>query len=137
MCAQVWGKELWLLLAGVCFLSLVVPVLAQVNLGRILGAVTDQTGGVIVGAMVTVTDVDRGVSHPLVTDGAGEYSASSLLPGTYTVRAETKGFKTFERQNVVVGVGQDIRVDLALQPGEQAQTITVTEALPVVNTHEC
>ena len=102
--------------------------------GRILGAVTDQTGGAVAGATVTVLDVARGVSRTLTTDAAGEYSAPSLTPGMYTVRAEAKGFKTIDRQNILLEVGQDLRVDLTLQPGEQTQTVTVTESLPLVQT---
>ena len=79
------------LLLGIICYSL--PSAAQLNLGRIFGTVTDQSGGAIAGAMVTVLDVERGVSRPLVADDAGEYSAPSLTPGTYTVRAESKGFK--------------------------------------------
>jgi hypothetical protein len=60
--------------------------------------------------------------------------APNLIPGAYKVRAEFKGFKITERQNIILEVGQQIRVDLTLQPGEQAQTITVTEALPLVET---
>jgi hypothetical protein len=111
-----------------------VPVFAQLNLGRLYGGITDQTGGAMAGATVTVVDVERGVSRPLTTDDAGEYNAPSLTPGTYTVRAELKGFRTIQRENVMVGVGQELRVDLTMQPGEQAQTITVTESLPMVNT---
>src|ERR1700730_2869255 len=110
------------------------PAFAQLSYGRILGAVTDQTGGAIVGTAVTVTDTARGVTRTLMTDSAGEYNAPSLLPSTYTVRAEMKGFRTLDRENVVVGVGQDVRVDLTMQPGEQTQTITVTESIPMVNT---
>jgi hypothetical protein len=110
------------------------PVFGQLNYGRILGGVTDQSGGAVAGAKVEVIDVARGISHPLTTDAAGEYNASSLLPGTYTVRAEATGFKTIERQNVLVEVGQDVRVDLTVQPGEQTQTVTVTESIPVMNT---
>jgi hypothetical protein len=110
------------------------PASAQLNLGRILGAVTDQTGGAVPGATVTVLDVARGVSRTLTTDAAGEYSASSLTPGMYSVRAEAKGFKIIDRQNILLEVGQDLRVDLTLQPGEQTQTVTVTESLPLVQT---
>jgi hypothetical protein len=102
------------------------PVSAQLNLGRILGGVTDEGGGAIVGAAVTVIDVQRGVSRPLTTDEAGAYSAPSLNPGTYKVPAEAKGFKGLDRTGISVGVGQDVRVDLILQPGEQTQTVTVT-----------
>jgi hypothetical protein len=61
-------------------------------------------------------------------------TAPNLTPGTYTVRAEAKGFKKLERQNVVIQVGQEIRVDLTVQPGQQEQTVTVTESIPLVET---
>jgi hypothetical protein len=107
---------------------------AQGNAGRILGSITDQTGGAISGATVTVTDVQRGVSRALTTDDSGAFNAPNLTPGTYKVRAEFKGFKAVERDNVLLETGGEVRVDLTLQPGEQTQTITVTEALPLVET---
>lgn len=110
------------------------PTFAQVSQGRILGSVLDQSGGVVAGATVSVMDVARGVTRPLVSDSAGEFQAPGLIPGTYTVRVEAKGFKVVDRQNVVVEVGRDVRVDVELQPGDQNQTVTVTEAIPVINT---
>ena len=86
------------------------------------------------GANVTITDVDRNVSRTLTTDASGVYNAPSLLPGTYKIRAEAKGFKATERQNIIVEVGGELRIDLSMQPGEVTQTITVTEALPMVET---
>src|SRR5882762_5647870 len=117
---------------GVLLLSL--PAFSQGNFGRILGTVTDQSGGVISGATVTVLDKERGTSRTLTTDDAGAYNAPNLTPGTYTVRAEAKGFKKLERQNVVVEVGHELRIDLTVQPGEQNQTVTVTESVPLVET---
>jgi len=110
------------------------PLFAQGTAGRILGTVTDQSGGAIAGATVVVTDVDRNVPRTLTTDQSGEYSAPNLLPGNYKVRAEAKGFKTFERSGVVLQVNGEIRVDLTMQPGEVSQTITVNEAVPLVET---
>jgi hypothetical protein len=110
------------------------PVFAQLNYGRVFGGVTDQSGGVIAGATVTIIDVDRGLPRPLVTDSAGEYNAPSLLAGKYTIRVEAKGFQTVERQNVVLEVGENVRVDVTMQPGEQTQTVTVTESIPILNT---
>ena len=120
------------LLLGTLLLCL--PTFAQGSFGRILGSVTDQSGGVIAGATVTVIDTQRGVARTLTTDDAGEYNAPTLIPGAYTVRAEARGFKKIERQNVVLEVGHEIRVDLTLQPGAQEQTITITEAVPLVET---
>ena len=122
------------LIGTVLVLLLGLPAPAQLNLGRIFGSISDQSGGVIVGATVTVVDPARGVTRTLTTDTAGEYSAPSLVPSTYTVRVEFKGFKALDRQNVDVGVGQQVRLDLALQPGDQSQMVTVTESLPVIDT---
>src|SRR5882762_11902081 len=115
-------------------LLLCVPAFSQGSSGRIVGTITDANGGAITGATVTILDTQRGTSRPLTTDESGAYNAPNLTPGAYTVRAEFKGFKVTERQNVTLEVGQAIRVDLALQPGEQAQTITVTEEIPLVET---
>ncbi len=114
---------------------LVAPSLfSQGSQGRILGTITDQTGGAMAGATVTVLDVQRGVSRALTTDESGEYVAPNLTPGTYTVSAEAKGFKTAERASILLETGKDIRVDLALQPGDQDQRIVVTEEIPLVET---
>ena len=106
----------------------------QGSSGRILGVVTDQSGGNVGGATVTITDVARGVSQTLTTDSDGAYVALNLLPGTYTVRAEFKGFKIFERKNILVEVGKDARIDAVLQPGSTTETITITEEVPMVDT---
>ena len=110
------------------------PLFSQANQGTIQGGIFDQTGGAIAGATVSVIDVARGVTRALTTDAAGEYVAPSLLPGTYTVRAEAKGFRTTEHSGVLVQVGQTIRVDLTVQPGEQTQTVTVTGEIPEIDT---
>ena len=93
------------------------PAWTQGNLGRIVGAVTDQNGGAIANANVTVRDVQRGVSRTLVTDSGGEYSAPSLIPGQYEVIVEAAGFARFDRQNITVEVGQEVRVDVSLNVG--------------------
>ena len=127
-------KALQLLVGAMGVILLCLPLFSQGNFGRILGTVIDQSGGVVSGATVTVLDTQRGVARTLTTDAAGEYSAPTLIPGTYTVRVEAKGFKRVDRQNVVLEVGKEVRVDLTVQPGDQAQTITVTEAMPLVET---
>lgn len=95
---------------------------------------TDQTGGALSGATVTVTDVDRGVNRILTTDASGAVLAPNLTPGNYRVRAEFRGFKTVERDKIQVEVSQELRVDLTLAPGEQTQVVNVTETIPLVET---
>jgi hypothetical protein len=137
MSLRVWSnvpKRVLVLAAMIAAFLFYLPLSAQLNTGRISGAVSDQTGGVIAGATVSVVDVARGETRPLTTDASGLYAAPNLTPGTFTIRAEAKGFQTYERQNVAVTAGSDVRVDVVLQPGAQTQTITVTEALPIINT---
>jgi len=134
---RVWSnarKAVRLLGAAIALFAICLPLFSQGSQGTIQGGVFDQSGGAIAGATVAVTDVARGVTRSLTTDGAGEYVATTLNPGTYTVRAEAKGFRAVEHTGVLVEVGQNIRVDVVLQPGEQTQTITVTGEVPSVNT---
>jgi hypothetical protein len=109
------------------------PAFPQGNTSRILGVVTDQSGGYVAGASVTVTDVARGTSRNLTTDDSGSYVAIGLLPGTYKVHIEAKGFKTFDRQNVLLETGKDINVDAVLQTGSANEVITVTEEAPLID----
>jgi outer membrane receptor protein involved in Fe transport len=117
---------------SLCLFSL--PLFAQGNAGRILGAVTDQTGSAVVGASVTVTDLERGISRNLVTDEAGQYFAPNLLPGMYKVRVQAGGFKVLERSNIQLEVGNDVRIDLVLPPGNVMEVVQVQEEVPLVDT---
>jgi hypothetical protein len=119
---------------AVAIFLICLPAFSQGTAGRILGGVSDQSGGAMSGATITILDTARGTTRTLTTDDSGEYNAPNLLPSTYTVRAEAKGFKTAERSGILLEINKDLRVDLTLQPGEQSEKITVTEALPMVET---
>lgn len=127
-------RRMQLLGAGLGLLLLCLPIFSQVNTGRILGTVADQTGGVIAGSSVTVTNVDTGVARNLTTDTAGEYIAPNLAPGTYLVRATAMGFQALDRRGIVVEIGADVRVDVQLVPGQITQTVEVTETAPLLDT---
>lgn len=127
-------RALHLLACAIGVLLLCQPLFSQGSFGTILGTVTDTSGAVIPGATVTITNAGTGVSRKLTTDSAGAYNAPTLIPGSYSVRVEAKSFQTFESRNVLVEVGKDVRVDCTLQPGSEAQTITVTAAPPLVDT---
>jgi hypothetical protein len=138
ICKSCWGvrsgKAVQMLGGVFAVLLLCLPAFSQGSFGRILGTVSDQSGGVVSGATVTVIDTERGINRALVTDDAGAYNAPNLTAGNYTVRVEAKGFKRIERQGITIEVGHEVRVDLVVQPGEQNQTVTVTEAVPLVET---
>src|SRR5258706_4438314 len=87
-------RKMVVLLGGVLgVLLLCLPLFSQGSFGRILGTVTDQSGGVVSGATVTVGDTDRGVAKTLVTNDAGEDSAPTLNPRKNNGLAEATGFK--------------------------------------------
>jgi hypothetical protein len=127
------GNTIYLFGATLGLFLLAGALLAQGNFGRILGTVTDQTGAVLSGAVVTVIDTQRGIARSLVTDSAGAYDAPNLTPSIYTVKVEMKGFKVLDRPNIDLGVGKEIRVDLTPQPGEQSQTVIVEATAPLVD----
>ena len=106
---------------------------AQTTAGRILGSISDQTGAAVVGAQVTITDVQHGTSRSLVTTQTGDYVAPDLPAGSYKVRAEAKGFKTIERVNIELEVGKDARIDLVLSPGLVSETLVIEEDAPLVD----
>jgi carboxypeptidase family protein len=70
-------KQVVSTILGVLLFSL--ALFAQGTFGRILGTVTDQTGGVLAGATVSIIDKDRGLARTLTTDAAGEYNAPTLI----------------------------------------------------------
>src|SRR5712672_503340 len=109
-------RVVYALATATAVLVLCLPTFSQTSQGTIQGAVFDQSGGAIPNAAVTLTDVARGISRALVTDSAGQYAAT-VTPGTYTVRAEAKGFQAIEHSSVLVEVGLSVRVDLVLRPG--------------------
>jgi outer membrane receptor protein involved in Fe transport len=102
--------------------------------GRILGTVTDQSGGLVRGAQVTITNTDTGVARTLETNDAGDYVAPSLPPGPYKLVVEATGFKKIDRSGIRLEVAKDIRIDLTMQPGSVSETVTVTEQVPLVET---
>jgi hypothetical protein len=122
------------LLGATSILFLLLPsTVAQTTAGRILGSISDQTGAAVVGAQVTITDVQHGTSRTLVTTQTGDYVAPDLPAGSYKVRAEAKGFKTIERVNIELEVGKDARIDLVLSPGLVSETLVIEEDAPLVD----
>src|ERR1700735_5203223 len=129
--SEQWCRAMALALGMLIFC---LPVFSQSSMGRILGDGRDQSDASIVGANVVITDVQRGASRTLVTDGDGEYLAPNLEPGMYIITVTSSGFKRFERTNVQVEVATDVRIDIVLQTGDAAQTVIVNEDVPMINT---
>src|ERR1700753_211708 len=102
----------------VCLLVLFTATLvSQQTSGSSVGTVTDNTGAVVAGATVTLTNVDTGDRRTAATNSAGDYQFVNLIPGNYRVDVENSGFKHFIRSNVVIQVQGSTRVDASLELG--------------------
>jgi len=128
-----WPGACKCMVIALAFLCLhCLPVAAQVESGKVVGAVRDSTGAALAGAKMTVTNVGTNVSRVVTTNNAGEYVVSELLPGTYTVLAEDQGFKKAAQAPFKLDVNQVVRVDFTLTVGSINETVTVTAAEPLV-----
>jgi hypothetical protein len=107
---------------------------AQTSQGQISGQVTDSSGGVIFGAKVTITNLGTQAQRVLETNQAGDYVAPGLDAGVYSVKVETKGFKSAVRDRLQIEVGLALRADFQLTPGEVSQTVEVTSEAPLTDT---
>ena len=115
-------------ITGLAVLLLLPASLAFAQRATLTGRVTDQTGAVVPGAAITITEQDSGVATRTSTNAEGIFVAPSLLPGTYRVEARHTGFQPLLRSDVLLEVQQTARLDLTLTVGESAQAIEVTEA---------
>ncbi len=94
----------------------------------IQGTVVDSSGGAVVGATVTVTNPDTGVSKTTVTGDTGFYRVSTLVPGKYTITVEAPGFKKEVTKGVFVSAEELTGHDIVLQPGAVTESVTVLRA---------
>ncbi len=108
------------------------PIWAQVTTGNISGTVSDETGGVLPGVAVTVTNTDTGINRVVVTGDEGRYRASSLSLGNYEVQAGLTGFQTGVRSGIKLTVGREAIVDIQLSIGSISERVVVTGEAPLV-----
>jgi Carboxypeptidase regulatory-like domain len=106
--------------------------LAQIESGTFVGTARDASGAAVVGANVTVTEVQTNISRKALTNEQGEYNVNHLNPGIYSVSIGRPGFKTATRSNVKLDINQVIRVDVVLVPGVVSEHIEVTAVEPLV-----
>jgi hypothetical protein len=127
--------------AGTQFRALLVLILcaglnayAQQITGTIAGTVKDAQGALVASATIKATNVDTGLSRSTAATADGTYVIQYLPVGTYTVEVNATGFKRFVQKNIVLTVDQIQALNVTLDVGVQNQTVTVTEAPPLVET---
>ena len=111
---------------AMAFVALVaLPAFAQFERGQIAGIVKDQTGGVIPGATVTVTNVQTRLVRTITTDPTGYYIFTALSPGSYDVDVELEGFKKWTQSNVKLDAAAKVVLDVTLETGGLSESVVV------------
>jgi len=121
--------------ATVLLWTLVVPFgVSQVTTATFYGTVTDSSQAVLPGTSVTMTHQGTGASTTKITDEKGEFGFTFLAPGTYTLKIELPGFKTFVNSGFELGAAQNVRRSFALDVGAVTEQVEVTSEAPLLNT---
>ncbi len=95
--------------------------------GSISGTLKDPSGAVIPGAMIIVTNTAQGIQTKTMTDDKGVYNFPSLAVGRYNLEAESQGFKTVKRSDLVIDLDSALQIDLSMEMIEKIEEVTVIE----------
>ncbi len=109
---------------------------AQNRTAEISGKIVDPSEGALVGAQVTVRNVDTGARRQGKASGTGDYVVPLLEPGNYELSVEHPGFSTMQRSGILLHVGDSVRIDITMQLGEVTQTVNVVEEAPLLRTSD-
>jgi hypothetical protein len=109
------------------------PVSAQEARSTVSGTITDQSGSAIAGAHVRIANVDTGVALSAVSNDVGQYHLLFVNPGSYQLTAEMPGFRTFIRENILLTLGEAATLDVRMEVGSQADTVTVAAQAPLLD----
>jgi hypothetical protein len=123
-------------IAVTLWLAIATPAAAQsqITTGVIDGTVVDASGGVLPGVDVEIRNVDTNITRELTTDRNGRFVALQLPPGRYAVSLKLSGFATLVQENVIVMVGETVRLNPAMKVSGIAETVTVSTESPAVET---
>src|SRR5213596_4228637 len=127
-------RVLYVLTMAILSLSVAGPAAAQsqITTGVIDGAVLDTNGAVLPGVDVEVRNIDTNLTRRLVTDREGRFVALQLPPGRYTVTLKLPGFASVVQENVIVTVGETVRLSPAMKVSGIAETVPVTTVTPAI-----
>lgn len=104
--------------------------------GAVTGTVQDNTGAVIPGAAVTIEETTTGFKLSTTADKSGVYSFSPIKIGNYTITTTANGFEKSIQKNIAVTIGSRVNYSPTLKPGLVTETVTVTEAPPLIQTQD-
>src|ERR1019366_5731887 len=103
------------LLITILFLS--APLAAQVITGSLYGAVTDPTGAIVPNAHITATSTERGNTRAAGSNDKGEWVLTLMPIGTYDIKVDAPGFRSFDRTGIALSAEDNIKIDARLELG--------------------
>src|ERR1700675_1213720 len=110
------------------------PANAQVSGATLSGLVTDEQGGPVANATISIKNAATGVAREVTSNSDGIYSAPNLLPGEYEVTVTATGFQTLTEKGVTLTVGGQQSLNLVMKVGALSQTVEVNAAIPDIQT---
>ena len=125
---------------GICWVAALVlslgaiPSFAQLPTATILGVVKDSSGAVVPGADLTITNIDTSLTRTGRSAEDGSYRFPALPVGRYRLEVTKEGFSALSRTGITLEVAQEATIDVTLEVGSPAQTVTVAEEVPLVQT---
>ena len=110
------------------------PSFAQRDMGTLLGVVTDPSGAAVPGATITITEDATGITDRVESDATGNFIRPLLKPGTYTIAAESEGFKRSVQTGIQLQSSSRIQANFVLEIGAVTETIEVAGLPPALQT---
>ncbi|HEX4274727.1 MAG TPA: carboxypeptidase-like regulatory domain-containing protein, partial [Bryobacteraceae bacterium] len=115
-------------------LAVAITAFAQSDRGTITGTISDPAGAVVANAAIEAKNVATGAVYPTASSNTGNYTIAQLPAGNYQLEVTVSGFKKFVRTGLVVEVAGTDRIDAKLEIGSANESITITEAAPLLKT---
>jgi carboxypeptidase family protein len=106
----------------------------QMNVGSIVGTITDPTGAVVPSAKIILVNQGTQVTQETQTNASGFYTFKALPVGRYKLSVTLSGFQTYERPDIQIVSGETVTLDVKLVVGQETQTITITGEAPLLDT---
>jgi hypothetical protein len=124
----------WSLVMTLAVALAALPLGAQVLYGSLVGNVQDESGAVVSGAAVTLTNKGTGQVLEATTDSEGNYSINNILPGVYDIKATKQGFATYTQTDLNVSTNNVTRVDMKMKVGNVTEVVSVEAAATALQT---
>ena len=118
----------------VCFVLVACSSFAQSDRGTITGTISDPAGAVVAGAKIEVRNTQTEAQYETASTTTGNYTLAQLPAGAYQLTASVTGFKQYVRTGINVLVAQTLRIDIPLEVGNIAETVTVNADAPLLRT---